>query len=117
MSPHQMLDSPPRTAPLGVLRVDATLRYPDLTDLQILDRLYELFAGADAQAFGQDREWWADVITDGGHHALCLLVLPSLSSTAVPAAARRAQDELRRALIGSARALLDKAFSEGRDLN
>jgi hypothetical protein len=106
-----------RVASPGFLPREFALRAPAPTDHQILDRLYDLFSGAEPLAYGQDREWWADVITDGGHHALCLLVLPSLSSTPVPTAARRAQDELRQALIGSARALLDKAFSEGRELN
>ncbi|WP_249291940.1 hypothetical protein [Achromobacter ruhlandii] len=116
MSLHQMLDDPTRTAPHGAFRREAALRFPALTDAQILDRLHDLFSGADAAAFGKDREWWADIVTDGGHDALCLLALPALSSAPAPTAARRAQAELRQALIGSARALLVKAFNEGREV-
>lgn len=109
-------DDPTRTAPHGTFRREAALRFPALTDTQILDRLHDLFSGADDAAFGKDREWWADIVTDGGHDALCLLALPALSSAPAPTAARRAQAELRQALIGSARALLVMAFNEGREV-
>lgn len=111
------LDDPARTAPHGAFRREAALRFPALTDNQILDRLHDLFAGEQPLAFGQDREWWADVITDGGHDALCLVAPPALSSASAPAAARHAQAELRTALVGAARALLIKAFSDGQELD
>jgi len=44
------------------------------------------------------------------------LALPALSSAPAPTAARRAQAELRQALVGSARALLVKAFNEGQEV-
>lgn len=110
-------DDPSRTAPHGAFRHEATLRYPAFTDNQILDRLFDLFAGERTNAFGQDREWWADVITDGGHDALCLLVLPALASVPAGKELRRVQADLRDALTGSARVLLAKAFSEGREFD
>ncbi len=68
-------------------------------------------------AFGQDREWWADAIIDGGYDALCLLTLTALSTAPVPEPVTKAQRELRTDLIGIARLLMDKAHAEGREIH
>ncbi|MGU9950703.1 hypothetical protein RVU69_17515, partial [Bordetella avium] len=93
------------------------LHYPELTDQQIIDALYELFAGEADIAFGQDREWWADAIIDGGHDALCRIALTALSTTPVPEYVIQTQRELRADLIGIARLLMGKAHAEGREIH
>lgn len=92
------------------------LRYPELTDNQIIDVLYELFAGETEYAFGETREWWAEAIIDGGCDALCRMTLTAISTAPVPEPVTKTQRELRADLIGIARLLMDKAFQQGREV-